>query len=311
MATPTSGRLDVHHHVIPPAFERFAGPSTQWSAASTLSWMDDHRVAAAVMSVSAPGLPSAADEGGPRLTREINEFTAELVKNRPDRFGHFASLPMADHDPASVLDEVGYAFDTLQADGVVLMSNAVGIYLGDRLWEPVWEELDRRQAVVFIHPTATGLRPLHGLSPAVVDFPFDTARTAVDLVVSGVMHRHRHVKVILSHAGGFLPYAAQRFAGIIPVLSSPKSTPTTPDAILAGLKRFYFDTALSTGHDALKLLASFAEPGHVLYGSDWPYAGTAGTEYFNHLLDTADLTQSDREAIEHRNAELLFPRFAT
>ncbi|CAM5230056.1 hypothetical protein SALBM311S_07121 [Streptomyces alboniger] len=93
--------------------------------------------------------------------------------------------------------------------------------------------------------------------------------------------------------------------------SSPKSTPTTPGAILAGLKRFYFDTALSTGHDALKLLASFAEPGHVLYGSDWPYAGTAGTEYFNHLLDTADLTQSDREAIEHRNAELLFPRFAT
>lgn len=127
--------------------------------------------------------------------------------------------------------------------------------------------------MVFIHPTATELRPLHGLSPAVVDFPFDTTRTAVDLVVSGVMHRHRHVKVILSHAGGFLPYAAQRFAGIIPILSSPKSTPSTPDAILAGLKRFYFDTALSTGHDALKLLAAFAEPGHVLYGSDWPYAG--------------------------------------
>lgn len=124
MATPASGRLDVHHHVIPPVFERFAGTSTPWSAASTLSWMDDHRVTAAVMSVSAPGLPSTADGGGPRLAREVNEFTAELVKNHPDRFGHFASLPMADHDPASVLEEVGYAFDTLQADGVVLLSNA-------------------------------------------------------------------------------------------------------------------------------------------------------------------------------------------
>jgi len=187
----------------------------------------------------------------------------------------------------------------------VMMSNSGGVYLGDRRWEPVWAELDRRQAVVFIHPTFTALAPLDGINGAVVDFPSDTTRTAVDLVVSGVLRRHRQVRIILSHAGGFLPYAAQRVAATIPMLGSDLSS----ESIMADLKRFYFDTALSTGHDTLKLLTGFAQPGHVLYGSDWPYAGVAGTEYFNRLLDTADLTPADRDAIDRRNAEALFPRF--
>jgi predicted TIM-barrel fold metal-dependent hydrolase len=303
-----SPRLDVHHHLIPPAFEPFAAtPRPAWSASAALSWMDDHQVAAAVLSVSAPGIPATADGGGPRLARELNEFTAELVKDHPDRYGQFASLPMADHDPASVLDEIAHAFDTLGVDGVVMMSNSGGVYLGDRRWEPVWAELDRRQAVVFVHPTITALSPLDGINVAVVDFPSDTTRTAVHLAVSGVLNRYQRVRIILSHAGGFLPYAAQRFATAVPMLGSPLSAET----IVADLRRFYFDTALSTGHDTLTLLTGFAAPGHVLYGSDWPYSNGPGVEHFNRLLDTADLTPADREAIDHGNAAALFPRFAT
>ncbi|MFI9381664.1 amidohydrolase family protein [Kutzneria sp. NPDC052558] len=300
-----STRLDVHHHLIPAAFEPFAAtPRPAWSAAASLAWMDDHQVATAVLSVSSPGIPTVAEGGGPRLARELNEFTAELVKDHPGRFGLFASLPMADHDAASVLDEIGHAFDTLGADGVVMMSNSRGVYLGDPRWEPVWAELDRRRAVVFIHPTVTAMSPLDGVNPAVVDFPADTTRTAVDLAVNGVLRRHQQVRIILSHAGGFLPYAAQRFATGIPMLGSPLAA----EDIMADFKRFYFDTALSTGHDTLKLLTGFAAPGHVLYGSDWPYSAGAGSAYFNGLLDTADL---DLDAVNRGNAEALFPRFAT
>jgi len=143
------------------------------------------------------------------MARRVNEYTTDLVADRPDRFGHFATLPLPDID--SALLELEYAFDTLRADGVILVGNYGDKYLGDVLFEPLWAELDRRRAVVFVHP-GLPLPPAVGLAGPLVDYPFATTRAAVQLVLNGIVDRKLQARIILSHAGGFVRYASHRFA---------------------------------------------------------------------------------------------------
>jgi predicted TIM-barrel fold metal-dependent hydrolase len=245
------------------------------------------------------------DAEGRALARRVNEYTAELVKDRPDRFGQFASVPLPDIEGA--VAEAVHALDELHADGVVLLSNAHGRYLGDKEFEPLWAELDARAAVVFIHPTAPPALPmLPNLPSPLLDYPFDTSRTALHMTVNEVMSRYTRMKVILAHAGGFLPYAATRFAGA--ALFNPG---TTPEDVMAGLRRFYFDTALSSTPTALPSLLAFAAPGHVLYGSDHPFAPEEWGAEFDAGLDGYDGWRPGRlDAVNRGNAEALFPRLA-
>ncbi|QHC31866.1 MULTISPECIES: amidohydrolase family protein [unclassified Streptomyces] len=306
-----SRRIDVHQHLIPGAYREVmerhgataAGwPTPAWDAESAIAMMDRRSIATGVLSVSSPGTHFGDDAEARAVTRSVNEYGAELVKDRPDRFGLFASLPLPDVDGA--LAEAAYALDELRADGVVLMSNAHGRYLGDKEFAPLWEELDARGAVVFIHPTGSALPMLDGLPGPVVDFPFDTTRTALHMAVNGVMSRHTRMKVILSHAGGFLPYAAWRFTA-----GAQFNPGTTPEGILADLRRFYFDTALSASPSALPSLLAFAAPGHVLYGSDWPFAAEEYGTVFDSMLDGYDGYEPGRlDAINRGSAEALFPR---
>lgn len=168
----------------------------------------------------------------------------------------------------AALAETAHALDTLGADGVVLMSNAHGRYLGDPDFEPLWAELDRRGATVFVHPAQPPMPLLPGTPAPLADYVFDTTRTALNLVLNGVMSRYPNLRVILSHGGGFLPYAAYRFSGLASTVDRERNA----EDLLRDLKRFYFDTALSASPSALPALLAFAEPGHVLYGSDWPFA---------------------------------------
>jgi predicted TIM-barrel fold metal-dependent hydrolase len=218
----------------------------------------------------------------------------------------FASIPLPDTDAA--VAEAVYALDDLDADGVVLLSNARGRYLGDPDFEPLWAELDRREAVVFIHPAQPPM-PLLADTPApLADYVFDTTRTALNMVLNGVLDRHTHVSVILSHGGGFLPYAAYRFAGLTSTVVEPE---LKAEDILRDLKRFYFDTALSASPSALPALLAFAEPGHILYGSDWPFAPQEAGRYYNGFLETyPHYASGQAEAINRRNAQALFPRLA-
>jgi predicted TIM-barrel fold metal-dependent hydrolase len=188
------------------------------------------------------------------------------------------------------------------------MSNARGRYLGDPDFEPLWAELDRRQAVVFVHPAQPPM-PLLADTPApLADYVFDTTRTAVNMVLKGVMSRYPNMKVILSHGGGFLPYAAYRFSGLTATVVDPSRS---AEEILRDLKRFYFDTALAASPSALPSLLAFAEPGHVLYGSDWPFAPEETGSYYNHYLETyPGYTPGQAEAINRGSAEALFPRLA-
>ncbi|MFG2222471.1 amidohydrolase family protein [Streptomyces sp. NPDC048644] len=309
-------RIDVHQHLVPPVWAAaleargldsggWAVPA--WSAAGALAMMDEQGIAAGVLSVTSPGVHLGGEDAEARaLARAVNEYGAEMAKDHPGRIGSFASVPLPDVDGA--LEEAAYALDTLGADGVVLMSNARGRYLGDPDFEPLWAELDRREAVVFVHPAQPPMALLPGTPAPLVDYVFDTTRTALNMLLNGVLSRHPKVRVILSHGGGFLPYAAYRFAGLT---STVTDTGRTADDVIRDLKRFHFDTALAAGPSALPALLAFAEPGHVLYGSDWPFAPQEAGSYYNHFLETyPDFTPGQAEAINRGSAETLFPRLA-
>jgi len=303
-------RIDTHQHLIPPFYRKLlddrgltAGgwPTPAWDEQAAIAMMDRESIVTGVLSLSAPGVHLGDDAEGRTLARQVNEYHANLVKSRPDRFGQFACLPLPDVDGA--VAEARYALDELHADGVVLLSNAGGKYLGDSNFEPLWAELNARSAVVFIHPTEPPIEMLKGLPSPLLDYPFDTTRTAVHMIVNGVMSRYTNIKVILSHGGGFLPYAAYRFTG-----AAPFNPGTTPEGIMSDMKRFYFDTALSSSPTALPSLLAFADPTRITFGSDFPFAPIS--HEFNAALDAYPLNEKQRYAINRGNAETLFPRLA-
>ncbi|MET7674144.1 amidohydrolase family protein [Streptomyces seoulensis] len=200
----------------------------------------------------------------------------------------------------------------LGADGIVLLANQSGTYLGDAAFEPLMAELGRRGATVFIHPAELPGPLVPGIPPYAADFLLDTTRAAMNLVLSGTTTRHPGIRFILSHGGGFLPYAAHRIAlalqahqqvgGVKPVM--PHET------ILAELRRFYFDIALSANPDTLPTLLAFADPARITFGSDFPYATPDMSAYFTRQLDAYPLDDDQRAAIDRGNAEALFPRLA-
>src|SRR5208283_4317525 len=272
-------RIDVHQHVVPPAYadwlrskgiQEAGGKELPSSAVEdALRLMDDHEIATAVLSISTPGVHLDASKREDPIARskarEVNEFAARLARDYPLRFGFIATLPLPDVDGA--LHEATYALDTLRASGVILLANTHGYYLGAPEDEPLLAELNRRRAVVFIHPSTLPGPRVEGIPPFAADFLLDTTRAAYPLVHSGAVQRYPDLKIILAHAGGFLPYASHRLAAAITA-----ETQRSPSDVLEDLASFYFDTALSGSPAALPSLLAFAKPGHVLFGSDWPYA---------------------------------------
>lgn len=308
----TLHRIDVHHHLVP-SFWADALPShggdpsgwatPSWDVNADLELMDELGIATAMLSLTAPGIVGWQGAEQVRIARQVNEFTAGVVRDRPQRFGNFLTLPLGNLDAS--LKELEYGFDTLEADGVVLLSNFDGVYPGDVCYEPLWSELDRRAAVVFVHPTMPKIERVPGLLGPVIDYPFDTTRAAMSIVAGGVLTRHTRLKIILSHAGGFMPYGAYRFPAGIAALQPHRSE----DDILAEMKRFYFDTALSASPTALPCVLEFAAPGHVLFGSDIPYARSPRVRGFTEFLDRYDrYAPGQWEGINRNSAQPLFAR---
>ncbi|WP_375382353.1 amidohydrolase family protein [uncultured Sphingomonas sp.] len=310
-----ANRIDVHQHVLPPFWveglrERsLSHRPPPWSPEAALAFMDANDISTGILSLTAPGLTGWADGELAPMSRRVNEYTAELAARWPERFGGFAYVPMPDVEAS--IAEATYALDVLGADGITLLSNYGDQYLGDESFEPLWEQLDRRSAIVFVHPTRLSQPELKGIPAPFVDFPFATTRAAVEMVMRGVLDRHRRISIILAHGGGFLPYTAYRFATFA-ASGPPGSTETATfetdtAASLATFRRYFLDTALTSSPTSLPALKAFADPSHILFGSDFPYAPGGTSRKFTSMLEESDLlTPDERLRIDRENARQLF-----
>lgn len=305
-------RIDTHHHALPDFYATWlhsqgihhAGGRNlpDWDLASACDLQDAANIKAGILSISTPGVHLGNRKEAQQMARRINSFFAETVQRLPDRFGFFAALPLPDVDAA--VKEALYALDDLKADGVLMLANVQGTYLGDPQWDPLMAALNSRKAVVFVHPSELPGPEVPGVPPFAADFLLDTTRAAINYAKGGNLERYPDLKVILSHAGGFIPYAAERVARVC----SPEGDNTGG---IQRLQQFYFDTALSSSPYALPSLLAFAHPEHITFGSDWPFAPKERSLHFAQLLDNFPLTGLQRDRINRLNAEKLFPRWVS
>ncbi|MEU9410217.1 amidohydrolase family protein [Streptomyces sp. NPDC048281] len=311
--TSAPRRIDVHQHLVPPFYrDALAGHGIgeaggralpEWSAGTALELMDLLGTETAILSVSTPGTGFLADPGeAGAMARRLNEFSAALAAEHPGRFGWFATLPLP--DTAAAAREAERSLAGLGADGVTLLANTGGHYLGADGQDALWRVLDAHGAVAFVHPAELPGPAVTGIPPFAADFLLDTTRAAYLLVRNGVVRRYPRIRFVLGHAGGFVPYASHRMA-----VALAAGTGRSPLDVLEDLRGFYFDTALSSSPAALPTLLAFARPGHVLFGSDWPFAPAAAGQYFANGLDSG-VDAGTRAAVDRGSAEALFPRLA-
>lgn len=319
--TSANRKIDVHAHFLPTWYVeelRRAGISQpdgmrgypEWSVESALHTYDKLGIATGILSISSPGVYFGDMRAAVRLARRANEEGAEAVKKHPTRFGLFAELPLPDV-PASLI-EIAYAFDTLDADGIALKTNVGGVYLGDKRFDAIFEELNLRRAVVFIHPTSpTCWRECSmGFPRSMLEFPFETTRAVTNLILSGTLKRFPKLQIILPHNGGTAPMLAERIATIA---SSYALGPAADEDIRSYLRRLYYDTAMATSPHTLATLLATVDSSHILYGSDTPWLPEKLLETLNRqLAENRLLTDSDREGIYRNNtSSLLTRRFAS
>jgi len=311
---PAPRRVDVHHHFFPPAYldkiEEVVGnkPSplmTGWSAAGVLEHMDKSGVATAILSMS-PWGPHFKDAAQAKaLARACNDYAAQTSRDHPGRFGLFAAMPLPDVDGA--LAEIAYALDTLKADGIGLMTSYGGKWPGDAVFAPVWEELNRRKAVAYFRPNTPqccgGLVP--DSTPAMLEWPYDTGRAVLSLLLSGTLVKYPDIKWIFSHAGGPVPALAGR---IVNMTRARKDLPQiAPQGVMRELTRLHYDTANAYFAPTMAALLKFVPVSQVLFGSDYPYYTL---EQNVEGLADIQLSQAERQAIDRGNAARLMPRFA-
>ena len=308
--------IDTHHHILPDFFwqetENAHAPvgglaPLRWSKEATVSFMDDAGIDVAVVSLSTPGVHTGDSARARALARRCNEFSAELIRSRPDRFGGFACLPLPDVDAS--LEELSYALDVLALDGFVLFTNSNGVYLGDPLLEPVFEELERCKTVVYVHPNPSPDKVAHslGLPDNLLDFPTDTNRAVAQMHYTNRFVRTPNVRYIFSHAGGSIPYLAARFAIIdeMGFIAGGEQRGIAADMF----RRIYWDTALAASDPVLRMLRDVAGIDQVLYGTDFPYLRRdLAVRSKQQILQSPELNASERCAILGGNASRLFPR---
>lgn len=281
-----------------------------WDAASHLELMDRHRIERSFLSISSPGVHFGDDATARALAREVNEFAADIVREHRGRFGFFAALPTPDVE--GTLVEIEHAFDELGADGVTMLTNVRGRYLSDPVFEPVFSALDERAAVLLIHPTSTTCCPALTCEqpPPVLEFVFDTTRTVTDLLLSGSLHRHPNLRIVVPHGGAALPLLAER------VQTYRDRLPTTdgcagPDVpIQEQLRELWYDMAGTPFPLQIPTLTQLVGFDHVVYGSDYCWAPASGVEAQIHAIDQAstpgaNVTWRD---LTTRNAHALFSR---
>jgi predicted TIM-barrel fold metal-dependent hydrolase len=308
--------IDTHHHFFPPAYQKawldweearklpHFPSQVAWSKTKAIEGMDAAGIRVAMLSMaSTPGVWFDLDaEKASQMARECNDYAADWMRDAPGRFGLFATLSMIDID--RTLKEIDYVFDTLKADGVGLQSSYGDKWLGDAKYRPVFDELNRRKAVVYVHPLVAnccGTLSV-GTFPAVIEVPHDTTRCITSLLLAGSFARWRQIQWLFSHAGGTIPMMAGRidaFYGRRPNLKD-----FAPDGIIGELQRLNYDTANATSAPTIAALTKLVPASQITYGTDYPYFGLG--QFKN--LEAVDLSAAELKSIGSENAIRLVPR---
>jgi predicted TIM-barrel fold metal-dependent hydrolase len=311
------GLIDVHAHFTTEAYIAAAKEAgllepdgmpeaywPRWSAEAHLELMRRHGIERSMLSISSPGVHFGDDSAAGELAQEVNDVAAGLVHAHPGQFGFFASLPAPDIDGS--LRELPRALDTLGAAGVILLTNSHGHYLGDELFAPLLAELDRREAVVFLHPTSTEDHATTDLGRPrpMIEFLFDTARTVIDYVLSGDAQRYPGIRLIVPHTGGVLPVLAERVELFRQIAGESGTGPTVREQ----LRRFHFDLAGAPNATQLTALTEFVSADRLLYGSDYAWTRPDAVASALDGLDTLlKLANGPWREVVAANARALFP----
>ena len=305
---PASGWIDVHHHFAPPAYARVLGdkqmtpePLLGWSPQKSIDDMDRAGVSTAMNSIVGPGVWFQNTDQARTLAREANEYAAKLASDFPGRFGNFATLTLPDMEGS--LRELEYALDTLKADGIMLFTSYNDKWMGDPFFNPILEELNRRRAVLFVHPTTNACcaNLLPDISSAKIEYGTDTTRAIVRMVYSGAAQRFPDIQIIFSHGGGTMPYLITRFANLH---ENARSRPQ-PD-FQSAIAKFYYDTAQTFNAVPMSALKRLVPMSQILFGTDHPYR--TSKENTEGLLAANVFDRGELEALKHGNARRLMPQ---
>jgi 6-methylsalicylate decarboxylase len=276
----------------------------------SIELMDDLGIQVAVTSVSSPAANVENIKAGRTIARICNEIQARMIDDHPRRYGAFATIPLPDIEGTP--NEIEYALNTLKFDGVELLTNYDGKYLGDSAFEEVYQELNRRKAVVHVHPGETPWNPFPCAS-SLIEAPFDTTRTISNLICSGILDRYQDISFIFSHGGGVLPYPGTRI-GVGSGFLWPGAAEKAPKGFFHYLKRVYFDTAISATPYALPSLHALVDRALILFGSDFPFVPPSAVsgikENIEGLAASGIFTAEECMTIEEKNALTLFPELA-
>jgi 6-methylsalicylate decarboxylase len=315
-AQAAAGIIDVHHHILPPFYAeatmqqqlRIAGPlpplAAQWTPAHSIEEMDRNGIAAALVSISTPGIWFENGRGARELARRCNEYAGQMCADHPGRFGWMAALALPDTDAS--ISELAYALDTLKADGIGLLSSYGDKWLGDPAFDAVFDELNRRGSIVFVHPTAADccVNLLPEVRAGFIEFPFDTTRAIVNLLYSGTFTRCPNIRFIFSHGGGALPMLNARIRA---PSASPQFASRLPQGIDVVLRRQYYDTCSVTNAPAFAALSGYVPVSQLLFGSDYPLGAPVAGSVAG--LAELKLARADLRRIRRDNAAALFARF--
>jgi len=308
-------RIDTHHHPYPPAYLKatdeilrrtthaFYDRLTRWQPSQAVEVMDRDGIAVSVLSIATPSVWLGDAAASRQLARDCNDYAARMQSDYKGRFGHFATLPLPDVDGS--LREIEYAFDTLNADGIALTTNYIDKYPGEAEWAPVFDELNRRKAVVYFHPTAASFafNRVKDIPPPTIEFPFDTTRTITSLLFSGTLSRCPDIKWIFSHGGGALGMVANRLVGL--ARNRPELAARVPNGVMHELGKLYLDVVGIATPGALQAILDIVPVSQLLFGTDYPFWKPEETI---DSLARLKLSAADLAAIERGNALKLMPR---
>ncbi len=298
-------KWDMHHHIIPKFYvdelesvgvtKIFDFEQPKWTEEMQLKMMEKHNITKAFMSISTPGVYFNGKEFSRRLARKCNSYMAELIKKNPDKLGGFAAVPLPDVD--SAIAELKYSLDILKFDGIGLLSNVEGNYLGNKKYRRFFKELNDRNATVFIHPTAPPNKKEHKLLNYMYLFVLDTTRTIIDFVRSGYHRDFPNIKFILSHGGGVLP-------ALYPALINEfkSENPNIETEFEIWKKQLFPDTARIAYHDTMETTIEFSGINHLVLGTDYIWAKN-NFAYWIKLISTLDLKEEYIQDIFKNNAE--------